>query len=367
MTITIRPLTTLEECAHFQKVEQLVWGTDEESMMPTHVLITLVQNGGLVMAAFADDGPAATGGMVGIVGGWLGSGHLPGSAAGAPEQLKFCSHMAGVLKGWQRQRVGLRLKLAQREWVLAQGLTEWITWTYDPLYRPNAVFNIHRLGATCRTYVRDLYGEMTDVLNVGGPSDRFKVDWWAHSPRVEEAVARAAVALDEPHAHAPAHAHRATQDWYPGLRVLSSVAAGDLRAPSDEPLPLDGAPLALPIPDDIGALRRTDRALSLAWRYTLRARNGGRLRRRLQRGRLPARGRAGLVLHLDEGVGCGGWGVGCGGWGVGSAVTEKFTCSPIPTPHTPHPTPHTPQHVLQSTQATNPPSREELCHANRTS
>ncbi len=269
MTITIRPLTTLEECAHFQKVEQLVWGTDEEAMMPTHVLITLVQNGGLVMGAFAPDGPSATGGMVGIVGGWLGSGHAPGNAPGAPEQLKFCSHMAGVLPGWQRQRVGLRLKLAQREWVLAQGLTEWITWTYDPLYRANAVFNIHRLGATCSTYVRDLYGEMTDVLNAGGPSDRFKVDWWMRSPRVEDAVARAAAALGD--AHAPAHAHASTHERYQGLRVLSSVAAGDNRAPSEEPLLLDGTPLALPIPEDIAALRRADRALALAWRHTLRA------------------------------------------------------------------------------------------------
>jgi predicted GNAT superfamily acetyltransferase len=282
MSITIRPLTTLAECAHFQKVEQLVWGTDEEGMMPTHVLITLAQNGGLVMGAFAPDGPAATGGMVGIVGGWLGSGHAPGSTAGAPEQLKFCSHMAGVLTRWQRQRVGLRLKLAQREWVLAQGLTEWITWTYDPLFRPNAAFNIHRLGATCATYVRDLYGEMTDVLNAGGPSDRFKVDWWVRSPRVVDAVARAAVALTdtEPATDAsrdtaaratPDATHPMAQLRFPGLRVLASVPAGAFRAPPTAPLVLDGAPLALPIPDDIAALRRADRGLALAWRHTVRA------------------------------------------------------------------------------------------------
>lgn len=271
MTITIRPLTTLEECAHFQKVEQLIWGSDEESLLPTHVLITLAQNGGLVMAAFAPDGPAVTGGMVGIVGGWLGSGHSSDSPPGSPVRLKFCSHMAGVLPGWQRQHVGLRLKLAQREWVLAQGLTDWITWTYDPLYRPNAVFNIHRLGATCSTYVRDLYGEMADVLNAGGPSDRFKVDWWAESPRVMDAVTRAATVLAEPHPARPAPAHMTAQERFPGLHVLQSRPAGEFRAPPEDALPLDGAPLALPLPDDIAALRRADRALSLAWRHTLRA------------------------------------------------------------------------------------------------
>jgi predicted GNAT superfamily acetyltransferase len=182
--------------------------------------------------------------------------------------------MAGVLKGWQRRRVGLRLKLAQREWVLAQGLTAWITWTYDPLYRPNGVFNIHRLGATCRTYVRDLYGEMTDVLNAGGPSDRFKVDWWTRSPRVEDAVAHAAQALGGDHAlDTPKGrpAHHTTEERYPGLRVLASRPAGNFRAPSDEPLALDGAPLALPIPEDIAALRHADRSLSLVWRHTVRA------------------------------------------------------------------------------------------------
>lgn len=271
MTITIRPLTTLEECAHFQKVEQLVWGTDEEGTMPTHVLITLAQNGGLVMGAFAPDGPTATGGMVGIVGGWLGSDHAPGNPPGAPERLKFCSHMAGVLPGWQRQHVGFRLKLAQREWVLAQGLTSWITWTYDPLYRANAVFNIHRLGATCRTYVRDLYGEMTDVLNAGGPSDRFKVDWQLRSPRVVEAVKRAETAPLRIHSDAVTRSHETGQKRYPEMRVVHSRAAGAFRAPSDESLSFDGAPLALPIPDDIAALRRADRALSLAWRYTVRA------------------------------------------------------------------------------------------------
>ena len=40
----------------------------------------------------------------------------------------------------------LQLKLAQRQAILDQGLTDWVTWTYDPLYRRNAVFNIHRSG-----------------------------------------------------------------------------------------------------------------------------------------------------------------------------------------------------------------------------
>lgn len=285
MPIVIRPVQTLEECDAFQRVEQRVWGSDEESIVPAHVLVTLMHNGGLVMGAWADDGPADTGGMVGIVAGWLGADVPPGSPAQTPARLKFCSHMAGVLPQWQRQRVGLRLKLAQLDWVRAQGLTDWVTWTFDPLQRANAVFNIHRLGATCSTYLRNLYGEMTDMLNAGGPSDRCQVDWWINSPRVRAAADRAAAhlaaadaaervgaahaAAGAPGVHAPALVHDAQR--FPGLQVLHSRPLGPFRAPPDGQAQLNGAPIALPIPDDIGALRRADRTLSLRWRAWLRA------------------------------------------------------------------------------------------------
>ena len=84
--------------------------------------------------------------------------------------------MAGVLPAWQGQGLGLALKLAQRQAILEQGLTDWVTWTYDPLQRTNAVFNIHRLGAVCNTYKANWYGEMRDGLNAGTPSDRCQVD-----------------------------------------------------------------------------------------------------------------------------------------------------------------------------------------------
>ncbi|HAJ38303.1 MAG TPA: hypothetical protein DCL15_21740, partial [Chloroflexi bacterium] len=98
--------------------------------------------------------------------------------------------MAGVLPAWQGRGIGVRLKLAQRDAILAQGMTDWVTWTYDPLFRVNAVLNIHRLGAVCNTYQRDWYGVMKDGLNAGVPSDRCQVDWWLTSAHVEGRVAR---------------------------------------------------------------------------------------------------------------------------------------------------------------------------------
>ena len=253
--ITIRPITEVTHCEYYQELERRVWGTDETDVVPIHVLVTVQKNGGLVLGAYAPDGPAEMGGSVGATFGWLGVGVDPARSEGGAT-LKFCSHMAGVLPEWQGRRIGLRLKLAQREQVLAQGLTDWITWTYDPLYRANAVFNIHRLGATCATYIRDIYGELKDDLNRGVPSDRCQVDWRLRSPHVLHDI--------EP--------RRQEQDWdADALVVLPTrpVAGSDLVAPGD-PVTPDGRPLAVPIPADIAHIRSTDGELSMAWRMYMR-------------------------------------------------------------------------------------------------
>ena len=83
--------------------------------------------------------------------------------------------MVGVDAAHRDRHIGYRLKLAQREHVLAQGL-DLVAWSYDPLLSRNAQLNVHRLGAVCRTYWPDFYGDMTDALNVGLSSDRFEVE-----------------------------------------------------------------------------------------------------------------------------------------------------------------------------------------------
>lgn len=259
-SITIRHLKDFSECENFQNIERAVWGSEDADVVPTHVLVTLAKNGGLVLGAFAEDGPESTGGIVGIALGWLGVGVDP-ATPDAPPELKFCSHMAGVHPAWQGKHVGLRLKLAQRNFVLAQGMTDWVTWTYDPLFRANGVFNIHRLGATCKTYMQNIYGVMTDELNRGAPSDRCQVDWRIKSPHV---VQRVQAAPGEPAPHATWEADI--------LEILpSQINAAGFDTPGEPTFVGDGRPLAIPIPSDITAIRRNDQELALAWRYYLRS------------------------------------------------------------------------------------------------
>lgn len=290
--IMLRAAETIEEVEHFQQLERLIWQSPLEDVVPVHVAITVIRNGGGLIAAFDETGPPETGGMVGLIFWFPGFG-VPTTAAWRQKEieglgdwkntrvetqssisqspkfstsqaplsplLKMCSHMAGVLPVWQGRGIGVQLKLAQRDAILAQGMTDWVTWTYDPLFRVNAVLNIHRLGAVCNTYKRDWYGVMKDGLNAGVPSDRCQVDWWLASAHVEGRVAgcegrrEGISALPE------------------GWQVLSTLARGTaFRAPVDvEPI-LDGRPIAVPIPDDIAAIRRSDAGLGMAWRLAMR-------------------------------------------------------------------------------------------------
>lgn len=245
-TISIR---ALKEAAEFHQCEELqhqVWGMEDLSVVPLHLLLTAQKNGGLVLGAFDEQGT-----MVGFVFGFLGMTDQG--------QVKHCSHMAGVLPEYQGQQIGYRLKLAQREHVLAQGL-DLATWTYDPLEGSNASLNIGKLGVICRTYLRDMYGDTGIQLHLSLPTDRFEIEWWVRSRRVEERLESRhnkltlAKALDM-------GAERVNRTEFDGRGLLRSEM--DDRAPRAEAVLIE-------IPADFQALKSADMSLAREWRMRTR-------------------------------------------------------------------------------------------------
>jgi predicted GNAT superfamily acetyltransferase len=172
--IMIRSITDVDELRAVEELQIAVWGMPERDVVPLHHLLAASGAGGRVLGAFAPDGT--------IVGFCYGFAGVRGG------RRLFYSHMAGVLTAYRDRDVGFRLKQAQRDAALTDGI-DWMVWTYDPLQGGNAYFNLHKLGAETRRYYVNYYGAMNDALNRGSESDRLEVDWWLRDPRVEALMA----------------------------------------------------------------------------------------------------------------------------------------------------------------------------------
>ncbi|MGP4081566.1 GNAT family N-acetyltransferase [Pseudalkalibacillus sp. R45] len=161
----------LEEIVALQKA---VWGEDVVTSLPQ--MVAANHNGGVVIAVFDDN----KGRMAGFCYGFPGFSELS-------DKPYLCSHMMAINPDYQNQGLGEQLKFEQRKWAITYGY-EKIVWTFDPLEARNAYLNLCKLGAYAKTYIKSVYGEMKDKVNIGIPSDRFHVEWDLHSPTVTAAA-----------------------------------------------------------------------------------------------------------------------------------------------------------------------------------
>ncbi len=213
----------------------VIWATPQVPPMPHDLLRSLAHAGGCVHAAYR--GGRLTGASVAVF--------------GTPASRSCYSLITGVAPGAEGRGTGLALKLAQREWALAAGATA-MTWTFDPLLRRNARFNLARLGARVTEYLPDFYGEISDGIN-DPETDRLAVTWDLRAPL--------------PSGPGPAS----------GAAWPAILQAG----PAGEPLPGEllpaSAQVRCAIPADIMAARRTAPGLARQWRLAVREHLGGAL------------------------------------------------------------------------------------------
>jgi len=225
-SVAVRELVGRDECRRASALLARLWGTDDNSSpLAGDALVSLGHAGACLLGAFD---PADR--LVGVVVG----------AAGAPNSEQLYSMIAGVDPAWSGRGVGMALKLAQRAWALNCRATR-MTWTFDPLIRRNARFNLIKLGARATEYVADFYPPMHDAVNHQDRPDRLVVDWDLLSPTPGPVDAGSGVVvLSASDAGAPVRGDLVAGDWLVG------------------------------IPDDIEAMRTATPDLAAEWRSQMR-------------------------------------------------------------------------------------------------
>jgi predicted GNAT superfamily acetyltransferase len=172
--IEIRKLARHSEFEEAVRLQQEIWGFADVELLPLRLFVVADKIGGEVLGAF-DEGRMVAFCLA-----------IPGLKPQGKYYLH--SHMLGVLSPYRNTGLGRQLKLKQREQALERGI-ELIEWTFDPLELKNAYFNIERLGAVVRRFVRNQYGSTSSHLHGGLPTDRCTAEWWIRSHRVTTVLA----------------------------------------------------------------------------------------------------------------------------------------------------------------------------------
>lgn len=164
----IARLTTSAEYDACVDLEQQTWQYSVGELLPRRVFFLAEKLGGHVLGAW--DGARLVAFNLGLPAQRGGIGYIH-------------SQMLAVAPEFRNGGLGRKLKLAQRELALEQGISL-IEWTYDPLEIKNSFFNLERLGAVSRRYQPDFYGASSSPLQGGLPTDRLYAEWWIASDRV---------------------------------------------------------------------------------------------------------------------------------------------------------------------------------------
>lgn len=233
--VTIRSLSALAELTAACELSARVWrSAPQDSPLAPTLLRAIVKAGGYVVGAYDADE------LVGVAVGF----------AGAPSADSLHSHVVGVVDRMRGHHVGFALKTHQRAWTLRHGASA-ISWTFDPLVRRNAHFNIGKLGALPVEYLPDFYGSIADGINRGDETDRVLVHWDLLAPEVIAACDGAG--------------RRRTPDLTNATVALGISATGEPVVDYSA-----GPELLVAVPADVERLRTENPPLARRWRVAVR-------------------------------------------------------------------------------------------------
>lgn len=251
--LNIHSLKTYDEILTVMALQRATWGSDGEGgLVPAQMLIHLVRYGGHVLAAYLQNQ------LVGFIIGYIGLQN---------GQTVMASKRMVVAPAYRNLGIAMRLKLAQRELALEQGIPL-ITWTFTPTLSLNAYFNLTKLGGICRQYDIDVYGTDTP-LAVLGTSDRLLVEYWVNDERVCDRAARPSTPrpLADLMKNPPPLLNPSVESKYtwrlPGTKSEHSDGRGEK---------IDKVPkrVLIELPTNFPEILGTDQSIAIAWQTQLR-------------------------------------------------------------------------------------------------
>ena len=245
-SVIIRDLESFSDLQQAEEVEREVWGLADLDTTPLTLMVATREAGSIWIGAF--DGPK----LAGFAFGFLGTEH---------GHLILHSHMLAVREPYRDLDLGMKLKLAQRERVLAMRIQgaqiQEMTWTFDPLQSKNAHLNFGKLGVVSDLYRIDFYGpETSSVLHQNG-TDRLWVRWPLASRRVRDRL--------QGKDYRPE-----VLDAFSRLQPLVQFNGDGRPLRNDLSTALARQRIAIQIPSDIGAVERKDHGLAREWREATR-------------------------------------------------------------------------------------------------
>ncbi|MDI1243680.1 MAG: GNAT family N-acetyltransferase [bacterium] len=239
-SVVIRDIESVEEMRATEDLQIEAWGEDDRGIVPLNQFAAARHVGGSLVGAFDNEK------LVGFVYGFWG--HVLG-------RIVHHSHMLAVSSAYRNHNLAYRLKLAQRTKVLADKLTDRITWTFDPLQSINAHFNFAKLGIVSDVYKINIYGDAgASFLHQNG-TDRLFVTWLIKSQRVEERVAGNSASVEK------------NDDAFQGsVRLLTNSNSGMPEPLADLTELTSADSVLIEVPTDMISIESSDFELARKWR-----------------------------------------------------------------------------------------------------
>jgi predicted GNAT superfamily acetyltransferase len=238
--IAIRDIELISEMREVEVLQKEVWGFDDRGIVPLTMFAATKEVGAILVGAFDESS------LVGYAYGFLGR---------EDGLMIYHSHQLAVRQSYRNFNLGYKLKLAQRDRALAQGIRQ-MTWKFDPLQSLNAYFNFGKLGVVANAYKVNFYGEATSSFLHQIDTDRLWVSWLLDSHRVRERL----------------ETNDRGRESILNLDRIALLRVGPNNVPERVQLSelSNQKYLSIEIPTDINTLQRESPELAVGWREATR-------------------------------------------------------------------------------------------------